>query len=165
MKVFSTHGAAVTRRFALFLPALTALAYCAPPPPPPPTVVNAQVAAAADVNATPDGRGAPLQIRVYQLGGKATFESAEFFRIYNADAATLGADLVKKEEFVLPPGGSKALTISPPDTVKAIAVFGAYRDFPNVVWRATADVAPHKTVTLAITADKAGIKIAAKPAP
>jgi type VI secretion system protein VasD len=149
----------------LAIPLLAVLASCSPPPPPPPTVVNAQVTAAADVNATPDGRGAPVLLRVYQLGSKATFESAEFYRLFNADAATLGPDLVKKEEFVLIPGASKTLAISPPDTVKAIAVFGAYRDFSNVVWRATADVPAHKTTNLLVTADKAGIKIAVKPAP
>ncbi len=170
MKLFSAHGAAATRKFAAFpaglaIAALLALSSCGPPPPPPPTVVNAQVTAGADVNATPDGKGAPIAIRVYQLGSKAGFEGAEFFRLYNADAATLGADLVKKEEFVLTPGGSKTLSLSPADTVKAIGVFGAYREFQTVIWRATVDVAPNKTVNLLVTADKAGIKIAPKPAP
>jgi type VI secretion system protein VasD len=170
MDVFSAHGAAATRKFAAFpaglaIAALLALSSCGPPPPPPPTIVNAQVTAGADVNATQDGKGAPLAVRVYQLGSKAGFEGAEFFRLYNADTATLGPDLVKKEEFVLTPGGSKSLSLTPTDQVKSIGVFGAYREFQTVVWRATADVAPNKTVNLVITADKAGIKIAAKPAP
>lgn len=169
MTGISAHCAAATRKMAaipvgLAFATLVALAGCAPPPPPPPTIVNAQVTAAADVNATPDGRGAPLAVRVYQLGGKAGFEGAEFFRLYNADAATLGPDLIKKEEFVLTPGGSKTLALTPTDPVKAIAVFGAYREFQTVVWRATADVAPNKTINLAVTADKAGIKIVVTPA-
>lgn len=173
MKVFSAHGAAAARKLvalpkflALGIAFATAIAVtsCAPPPPPPPTIVNAKITAAPDVNATPDGRGAPLAVRVYQLGSKAGFETAEFFRLYNADAATLGPDLIKKEEFVLTPGATKTLALTPADPVKAIAVFGAYRDFQTVIWRATADVVPHKTIDLAITADKAGIKIVATPA-
>jgi len=109
------------------------------------------------------GRGHRSPSGSTSFGSKAGFEGAEFFRLYNADAATLGPDLIKKEEFVLTPGGSKTLALTPTDPVKAIGVFGAYREFQTVVWRATADVAANKTINLAVTADKAGIKIVVTP--
>jgi type VI secretion system protein VasD len=138
-----------------------------PPPPPPPTVVNVQASATATANATPQGQGAPVIIRIYQLASKSSFEGAQFFPIFNQDSATLGPDLVKKDEFLLAPGASKSITLAPPDNVHAIGVFAAYRDFQNVTWRADADIATHQTTTITLTADRGGIKVQAastKPA-
>jgi type VI secretion system protein VasD len=133
-----------------------------PPPPPPPTVVKAEVTAAMNVNLTPDGQGAPVETRVYQLGTKTVFDGAEFFPLYKADTATLGPDFVKKDQFLLIPGGAKTLTLSPPDTVHAIGVFAAYRDFANSKWRASVEIPAHQTTTITITMDNAGIKLDAK---
>jgi len=134
-----------------------------PPPPPPPTVVDVQANAALDTNLTPDGQGAPVATRVYQLGSKSGLMGAEFFPIYKSDAATLGPDLIKKDEFLLVPGGSKTLNLTPQDPVHAIGVFAAYRDFQNTTWKAAADIPAHKTTTITITLDKAGVKLEAKP--
>ena len=146
---------------------LLASACSQPPPPPPPTVVNVQATATADANATPQGQGAPVIIRIYQLVSKSGFEGAEFYPLFNRDSATLGADLVKKDEFLLPPGASKSITVTPPDTVHAIGVFAAYRDFQTVTWRAAADVVAHQTTTVTVSAGRGGIKVQAasvKPA-
>jgi type VI secretion system protein VasD len=133
-----------------------------PPPPPPPTVVNLQISAALDTNLTPDGQGAPVLTRIYQLGSKSAFDSAEFFPLYKTDAATLGPDLIKKEEFLLIPGGSKATSLTPTEVVHAVGVFGAFADFQNVTWRASADVPAHQTTTITVTMERAGVKLVAK---
>lgn len=144
---------------------LAAVAACgSPPPPPPPTVVAIKLSATADVNATQSGQGAPVMVRVYQLASPAAFEGAEFFRLYNADAATLGADLVKKDEYLLAPGESRSVTLSPLDPVHAIGVFAAYRDFQQATWRATAPVPAHQTTNLAIVAGATAVKLDAAPA-
>jgi type VI secretion system protein VasD len=145
---------------------LALVAACAaPPPPPPPTTVTLKLTAAADANATASGAGAPVAIRVYQLAATPGFEAAEFFRLYNTDAAVLGADLVKKDEVLLAPGESRTLTLAPLDTVHAIGVFAAYRDFAHVAWRATAAVPAHQATTLAVTAGRGGIGVAPASGP
>jgi len=137
----------------------------APPPPPvPPTVVNLTLTTTADANPTPDNHGAPLALRVYQLGSAANFNAAEFFPLYNDDATALKTDLVVRENFLLAPGATKTETIMPLDTVKSIAVFGAYRDFQHAIWRAAADIAPHKTTNLTVTAGHDGITLKAETA-
>jgi type VI secretion system protein VasD len=133
------------------------LASCGAPPPPPPTVINLTLAASNDVNATAGGQAAPLAVRVYQLASTSAFTGAEFFQIFNQDQATLGADLVKRDDAILAPGASKTLTLTPEDRVKAIGVFAAYRNYSGVVWRLTVPVTPHKTTTLTVTAGKAGL--------
>jgi type VI secretion system protein VasD len=143
---------------------LLAVAACGgPPPPSPPTVVNVQWIATADANPTADGQGAPVAIRLYQLASKSAFEGAEFFPLLNAAPATLGPDLIKKDEILIAPGTRKSVTLTPTDAVHSIGVFAAYRDFQHATWRADVDIPPNKTTTLTITADRAGIKLATSP--
>lgn len=147
--------------------AMTALgAGCSPPPPPPPpTVVNLTLVAAPDVNPTPSGAGAPIALRVYQLGSVNAFNGAEFFQLFNQDQATLGADLVKRDDLIVPPGGKSALSLTPMDPVKAVGVFATYRDYAGSVWRVSAPVVPHATNEITVTAGRTGLSIAAKPTP
>ena len=141
------------------------VACAAPPPPPPPTVVDLKLNTAKDVNQTQAGQGAPVVVRVYQLSSPAGFEKAEFFRLLNQDSATLGADIVKKDEYLLAPGTSKSVNMTPMASVKALGVFAAYRDFQNVTWRGTAEIPPNKTTNVVVDADGKGIKVTATPAP
>jgi type VI secretion system protein VasD len=133
-----------------------------PPRPPPPTIISLQISATADVNATPESAGAPVVVRIYQLASRSSFESAEFFPLYHADAATLGPDLLKKDEFLLVPGGKKSLTLMPDAPVRAVGIFAAYADFQNVQWRAAADIPAHQTTEIKVTADRPGLKLDAK---
>src|SRR5580698_4082771 len=160
MRVIHAIGPRKLAAFALLL-----LASCSgSPPPPPPTIVNVQISVTADINVTAEGQGAPVVARIYQLASKTAFDGAEFFPLYKTDAATLGPDLIKKDEFLLLPGSTKSLTLMPTDAVHGIGVFGAFRDFQNVTWRASADVPAHQTTAVTITVDRAGIKLVAKPA-
>jgi type VI secretion system protein VasD len=134
-----------------------------PPPPPPPTVLAVTLNAAATVNATPDGQGAPVLVRIYQLASPAAFEGAEFFRLYRQDAATLGPDLVKKDEYLLAPNQTKSVTITPMDTVHALGVFAVYRDFQSVNWRAATEVMPHATTNVVVALDATGLTLKATP--
>jgi len=142
---------------------LAVLAGCSPPPPPPPTVVNLTLSATPDVNPDQAGQGAPLAVRVYQLSSTSAFDDAEFFPLFNNDTGALKDTLVQRDQFILAPGKSKTVTLTPKDQVKALGFFAAYRDFQHAKWRAEVAVPPHKTTTVTVTATRAGIT--AKPGP
>ena len=131
-----------------------------PPPPPPPTIVQLKLSATRDVNANPSGQGAPVVVRVYQLASPAAFEKAEFFRLMNADATALGADLVKKDEYLLAPGTTKQAELTIPAPVKALGIMAAYRQFQSTTWRITVPIPPNKTTPAAITAGAPGLAAA-----
>lgn len=134
------------------------VAGCAgPPPPPPPTIAQAKLVTAKDVNPTVDGQPAPVIVRVYQLTSASGFEKAEFFRLQNADTATLGADLVKKDEYLMAPGTTKEEQMTLPDRVKALGVFAAYREFQSKTWRIVVPVPPNKTTPVTITVGAGGL--------
>lgn len=137
---------------------LQATGCAAPPPAPlPPTLATVELSASRDANATASGQGAPVVVRVYQLASAAAFEKAEFFRLLNSDAATLGPDMIKKEEFLLAPGAKRTTTLTLPDSVKAIGLFGAFREFQGVTWRATVSPPPNKTTPVAVTVNASGL--------
>jgi type VI secretion system protein VasD len=142
---------------------LGGLAGCAPAPPPP-TVVNLTLAADANDNAGPSGQGAPLVVSVYQLSSDAAFGTAEFFQLFSADQATLKTDMVKKDQYILAPGGSKSATLSANSTVTSIGIFAAYQNFQGVAWRAVVDVAPNKTTGINVQAGAKGIVVKTDPA-
>ncbi len=136
-----------------------------PPPPPPPTVVNLTLITTADANPTTANQGAPLSLRVYQLAASANFNAAEFFPLYNADAATLKSDLLHRDDFLLAPGQTKELKLEPTDPAKSIAIFGAYRDFQHAMWRAATDIPAHKTTNVTVTAGHDGLTLKAETLP
>lgn len=142
---------------------IAGLAGCTPPPPPPPTVVDVTLSATADVNPTTGGQGAPVVVRVYQLGSSAGFENAEFYQLFNQDQAFLKTDLVKRDDFLLAPGQTKTTSLTPTDQVKALGVFAGYRDFQHATWRATMAIPPHVTTKVTITAGHDGITIKSEP--
>ena len=131
-----------------------------PPPPPPPTVAQVTLRAGPDINPTGAGQAAPVVVRVYQLASAAGFEKAEFRTLFAADAAALGADLVKKEEFLLTPGATKVEALTLPDAVTAVGVFAAFREFGTRTWRVTVPVPPHKTTPVSVAVDAAGLRVA-----
>jgi type VI secretion system protein VasD len=135
------------------------LAGCGGPAPPPPTTVMLTLNATADVNPTPDGQGAPVVVRVYELAATTAFDGAAFFDLFNQDQATLKGDLVKREEVTLVPGQRRTLTLTLPDQASAVGVFGAFRDYAGVVWRVHATVPPHQTTRLSVQAGKAGLSL------
>jgi type VI secretion system protein VasD len=109
------------------------LAGCAPKPVV--TTVSINLAAAADANPDARGRASPLTVRVYVLKSPGPFEGADFFSLFEKDQATLGAELVQREELLLRPGESKKLDLTLPADAKAIGVMAAFRDLDRARWR------------------------------
>ena len=143
------------------------LSACAGPPPAPPplTVVDVVLRATADANPTASGQGAPVVVRIYQLGSATNFGGAEFFQLFNGDAEFLKSDLVKRDDFLLAPGETKTVTLTPAESVPALGVFAAYRDFQHATWRGSADIPPHQTTRVTVTAGAQGVTVKAEPVP
>lgn len=129
--------------------ALNILLGCAsePPvePPPPPTIVNLEIVASDDLNADSNGNGAPVMMRIYELSGASNFNATDFFALFNDDSAALGADLERKQDFLLKPGETKKLSIKPDNEVSSLGFFAAFRQLDTARWRAIVSVQPHQT--------------------
>lgn len=121
------------------------LAGCAKPPPPkPPSVLTIRIAATAQLNPDARARPSPVVLRVYELKSSAQFDSADFLSLFDKDQATLGADVVARDEMVLRPSETKTLTKPLNPDTKFIGVMAAFRELERARWRSL----------VAITADK-----------
>jgi type VI secretion system protein VasD len=143
------------------------LAACGGPPPPPPTVVALSMSADKNVNPDPSGQGAPVVLRVYQLGSASSFNNAEFFDLFNNDQAALKSDLIHRDDVTLAPGASASLTVKPNDQVTAIGLFAGYRNWQQTAWRKVVPLTPHETTTVTVTAGASGLTVkstSSKPA-
>jgi len=141
-----------------------------PPPPPPPTQVRAQpvpltgtVSAAADLNPSATQRPSPLVLRIYELRSDTAFSKADFIALYQSEQATLGADLVLKDEFVLTPGESRPYQRTLSIETRFLAVFGAYRNVERAVWRVITAVPPGKALKLTLRAESQALSLTLQP--
>lgn len=98
----------------------------------------------ADAKTNPDsyGRPSPTKVVFYELKSPVTFETADFFSLSQKDQATLGSDMLSREEFFLRPGESKTLTRKGIPETTSLAVFVEFRDIDKSIWHATANVPP-----------------------
>lgn len=152
------------------------LAGCASPPvvepPPPPITIEVAVNAAADVNPDVSQRASPLVLRLYELGDAEAFAAADFFSIWNKEAATVAAGLVKRHELLVAPAGKAAKSITLDPRVRFVGVAAAFRDIRNAQWRAVIPVPQEPggprafllEVTVAGTTATASLKPATVPA-
>jgi type VI secretion system protein VasD len=126
------------------------------------TPVSLTLAAGADVNPDARGRASPLTVRVYALKSPAAFEAADFFSLYEKDAATLGAEMALREEALLRPGETKKLELTLPADAKALGVIAAYRDLERARWREVRALEVGKAVNLTATFGPRQVRIEAR---
>lgn len=155
---------AATRRMLLLTGAASgalALAGCSTPPPPKPIVtpIAMTLVAGADVNPDVRARPSPLTVRIYALKTSGAFDSADFFTLFEKDQATLGAEMIQREEMLLRPGDNKKLEMTLPADGKALGVIAAYRDLERARWREVRVVEPGKPLVLTINFGARQIRI------
>jgi len=141
-----------------------------PPPPPPPTQVRPQpvpvkgtITAAADLNPSATQRPSPLVLRIYELRSDAAFSKADFIALYQSEQATIGPDLVLKDEFVVSPGETRPYERTLSIETRYLAVFGAYRNVERAVWRVITAVPPGKSLKMALRAESQALTLTLQP--
>jgi type VI secretion system protein VasD len=121
-----------------------------PPPPKPPSTLSIRIAATAMLNPDARTRPSPVVLRVYELKSTSQFESADFLSLYDKDQATLGADMVARDEIVLQPSEVKTLSrLLNPDT-KFVAAIAAFRDLERARWRGWVPIVANRNNAVAI---------------
>ena len=134
---------------------LGTVAGCASAPKPPrPTLVKARLQASANANPDLRQRASPLVLRLYELKSAAAFESADFLSLFERDQATLGAEMLGREEFTLRPGDMQRWDKAVGPEVRFIGVIAAFRDIERARWKTLIAVKPNLSNTVSIQADE-----------
>lgn len=138
-------------RGAISLLFLFACSSSAPPPeaPKPPEKCVAPrphvtIAGSAQVNAGADGRGLPVQVRLYQLKSEARLINAFFEEIWKDDAKTLEADLLGMREVTVFPGRAEELDLEQLPDARLLAAVALFREPRGRDWFVNYDLAPAK---------------------
>ena len=126
----------------------------APEPVAEPVTLAATLVASAAANPDVRGRASPLAVRLYELRSTTSFESADFFALFERDQATLGADLVARVEVVLRPGETQEILRKAGAETRYLGVVAAYRDLERSIWRVVAPVAAPAIVPRTATASR-----------
>ena len=132
---------------------------CAGKPPPPvpvakpdkpPPELFVEVITAPDVNRDPSGRALPIVVRLYELRTEGAFGAADFFGLYDKEAATLGPSLIAREEVTLAPGQRRIVTRMQSPEAKQLGVLAAFRDIDRADWRALVGLTPDQDNTIQV---------------
>ena len=97
-----------------------------------PPVVQGSIKAAATTNPDPRGRPSPIVMRLYELKSAATFNSADFFALFDKESETLGGDLVGREEYDLRPNETRPYRGQLQADTKVIGVVAAFRNLEKI---------------------------------
>ncbi len=126
-----------------------------------PTRIEANIAAAQDLNPDYQGRASPLVVRIYHLKSDLAFNNASFFALYDNDTGELGTDLLGKEELELLPGQDLVYSRELGPETRYVGILAGYRDIENASWRAVAPVKKGKTTEVKL--DFARLKVSVLP--
>jgi type VI secretion system protein VasD len=130
-----------------------------PPPPPKPTTLNGNIVASPTLNQDARKRASPVVVRMYELKSSALFEAADFVSLYDKDQATLGAEMIGRDEVVMRPGETQVIVLKTlPADAKFIGVLAAYRELERARWRALVPVAPNKVNLLTIQLEELAVQ-------
>lgn len=152
----------ITFVIALLMAALVSGCFSDDPPIAPATIINAEVLASDSINPDGEGRPSPIVVRLYELKSLGTFNTIDFFPLYNDETATLGDDLVYSEEFSLVPGGKKLFTRTPAADTQYLAVIAAFRSIDEATWKAAVPIPAERITNLIIQLDGISVSIRAE---
>ena len=81
------------------------------------------------------GRPSPIVLRLIELKHPVSFETADFFSLYQRPKEALSPDMVVLEELELRPGEHREMKLSVQPGSRYVGVLAAYRDLPESKWR------------------------------
>lgn len=102
------------------------------------------IAGGDQVNAGADGRGLPVQVRLYQLKSEAKLLNAFFEEVWKDDAKTLEGDLLSMREVTVFPGKSEQLDLEPAPEARVLAAVALFREPRGRDWFVNYDLAAPK---------------------
>lgn len=130
-----------------------------PPPEEEPARLAAEITASEALNTDAAGRSYPVVLRVYELRSEGLFMSADFFALYDADAATLGADLVARDELQVLPGQTLPLAKELDDATRFVGFLAGFRDLQGTSWRQVAPVKEGATLAVHVHLEESTLEI------
>lgn len=124
------------------------------------TKVDMRIVAGGDVNLDDNGRPSPVVVRLLELKAPNTFQSADFFALYQDEKQTLGSDWVAREEFEFKPGDVQELRFALQPDSSFVAILAGYRHLDKVNWRMVLPIKLKEKNQLTVLLNSRGVELA-----
>ena len=147
----------------LLIPALLVLLLGACATEPKVAKLKGSIQTSTTINPDATGRPSPVVLRIYELRAPSAFQNADFFAIYDKDAATLGQEMVLREELELQPGETRELNRELQADTRHVGVLAAFRDIDQATWRAITPITKGEPTSIIIKVDKLSVSISSVP--
>jgi type VI secretion system protein VasD len=136
-----------------------------------PAVATTVVLSASDrSNATPDGNGRPVQVRVYQLHTDTNLRGATFEEIWQKDKEVLATDLKSAAEYTVFPGKSQEVRVERNPEANFLGLVALFREPKGTDWYVTFELTSPpqsppcaKAMTIPVYLDRMQIKDGERP--
>jgi type VI secretion system VasD/TssJ family lipoprotein len=103
----------------------------------PPAAISIALSASNRSNATPDGSGRPVQLRVYQLHSDTKLRGATFEEIWQKDKEVLATDLKSVAEYSVFPGKSQEIPVTRSPDANYLGLVALFREPKGTDWYVT----------------------------
>jgi type VI secretion system VasD/TssJ family lipoprotein len=131
----------------------------------PPVATKIAISATDRSNATQEGNGRPVQVRVYQLQTNAKLRGATFEEIWQKDKEVLATDLKSVAEYTVYPGKSQDISVERNPDANFLGLVALFREPKGTDWYVTYELtAPPKSppcaksITIPVFLDRMQIK-------
>jgi len=122
------------------------------------TKLDLHLSASEDLNPDLHGRPSPIVVRLLELRNPSSFNSADFFSLYQRPKESLMPDLVSFEEMEVRPGEERDLKLSVQPGSRYVGVIAAYRDLPEASWRYVLSLQEGEINRAAVVLGKRGLE-------
>lgn len=121
--------------------------------------IDISIKASKDVNPDAQGNPSPIVVRFYELSTAVDFRKADFAALFDNEQATIGKDIIRRDEFELKPEQTRNIARKAKDETKYLAVLAAYHNTANIKWRAIMSINSEGTARMALLLGKSGITL------
>jgi len=99
----------------------------------------------ASDNLNPDGnqKPSPIQLKVYELSSRTTFDNQDFEGLFNNGKTLLSDELLSSKVLIVQPKELLEYQINLQEKTKFIAILAAYRNIDEARWKHIYAVKPH----------------------
>jgi|GEM_PF-904411 len=118
-----------------------------------------KISMTASKNVNPDGnlRPSPIQVKVFELSSRTTFDNVDFEGLFYQGETLLSDELLSKATFTIQPKETLKHEILLNKQAKFVAILAAYRNIDSARWKHIYKVKPHGHYRHTITLGDNGI--------
>lgn len=116
-------------------------------------VLVAQPSLNPDINQRPS----PIQVKIYELSSRTTFDNLNFEDSFTQGETLLSKELVSSANYTLQPDETIRHKVMLQPETNYIAIIAAYRDIDNAKWKFVYEISPHSHSKHTVTLSKLAI--------